>query len=76
MEARVGASPSPFAAARPGAIARLAEHNNPLLVRSDVARELETRGFTGVDLDDVRFCSMYVGASFYQLVADAISTSH
>lgn len=59
--------------ARPSAvIARLEEHNRPLLIRSDVARELEARKFSGVELDDVRFCSLYVGAGFYQLVADAI----
>ena len=46
--------------ARPTAvIARLAEHNRPLLIRSD----------------DVRFCSLYLGAGFYQLVADSIPRS-
>ncbi|MDP1829279.1 MAG: hypothetical protein Q8L48_38800 [Archangium sp.] len=52
-------------------IARLAEHNRPLLIRSDVARELEARQFSGLELDDVRFCSLYVGTGFYQLMADA-----
>jgi len=53
-------------------IARLAEHNRPLLIRSDVAREIEARQFTGVEFDDVRFCSLYVGAGFSQLAADAV----
>jgi hypothetical protein len=53
-------------------IARLAEWNHPLLVRSDIARELEARGTTGARFDDVRFCSLYLGTGFYSLVSDAI----
>jgi hypothetical protein len=53
-------------------IARLAEHNRPLIIRSDVARAFEARQFSGAEFDDVRFCSLYLGTGFYQLVADAI----
>ena len=53
-------------------IARLAEHNRPLVIRSEVARELELKKFSGVELDDVRFCSLHLGTGFFQLVSDAI----
>jgi hypothetical protein len=51
-------------------IARLDEHNHPLLIRSDVARSLEQ--LSGAACDDVRFCDLYVGANFSQLVRDAL----
>ena len=57
-------------------IARLAEHNRPLLIRSDLARELEAKKFSGVELDDVRFCSLHLGTGFSQLVRAALGPGY
>ena len=60
-------------------IARLAEGNHPLLIRSDVMAQLDARFNREVDgtivhrvrFDDLRFCDLYTGARFEALMAEA-----
>src|SRR5690606_14347523 len=60
-------------------IARLAEGNHPLLIRSDVMAQLDARfnrevgGATvhRVRFDDLRFCDLYSGVRFEALMAEA-----
>ncbi|GEM_PF-2802019 len=60
------------------AIVRLAEGEHPLLIRSDVRTALDARfnvQRTGsahqVRFDDLRFCDLYMAASFQQLASEA-----